>query len=51
MEPCTLFSVGVEDLPKLPIQGPWYGELLPTKLEWLTEVVSRVVKKQLEGWE
>lgn len=37
--------------PKVAIQGPWYGELLPAKLEWLTQVVSRVVKKQLEGWE
>lgn len=32
--------VGVEDLlPKLPVQGPWYGKLLPAKLsgshKWL----------------
>uniref|UniRef100_A0A803VT81 mitogen-activated protein kinase kinase kinase n=1 Tax=Ficedula albicollis TaxID=59894 RepID=A0A803VT81_FICAL len=33
------------------MQGLWYGKLLPAKLEWLTQVVSREVKKQLKGWE
>lgn len=30
----------------MPVQGPWYGKLLPAKLEWLTQVVSRVVSSE-----
>lgn len=52
MESLTLVSVGVEDLlPKVPFQAVWYGKLLPAKLECLTQVVNRVIKKQPEGWE
>lgn len=32
--------------PKIASPGPWYGKLLPAKLEWLTQVVRRVVSSE-----